>query len=406
MQQIPFFALAATVAFLSFSGGDGNKPPALTALSKPVHGPTYEELRVPASERGEETGAEENRGVATSLRRFSVRHVPLNSGGIPGPKALAVEVSHGLGSEDPESFRIGSGATFTGNLASIVRGFVTSEKFESGEVLLHASAETVANPVIRIFAMAVPAVEEQRKADQTHVDPDAETTSGPATGNPAQLDTTDKGAFENARTEGAAVRQASAYAMTGRGARLDAYYVLDAGVASELLPSGDGLSIAGGGDRPRRFMRGHRFEAGSGMVASIRYADPRGGSLRISVGLPSAKNATYSFPSKEVSLAVTELAPDLSFGRVMERAAGTVRFETRGAGSGRLHLDLDITLRTVGVRDPQRLIVAGVFTCVPVSLAELTPWLGSFRKGRPVLEEFAFPVIIKHDPRKNNGPNY
>ncbi|MBI3820181.1 MAG: hypothetical protein HY286_15915 [Planctomycetes bacterium] len=196
-------------------------------------------------------------------------------------------------------------------------------------------------------------------------------------------------------------RIGSVFPIGDDGSRFDAYYVRDARVASEALLSGNGLSIAGAGDRPRRFMRGHRFEAGNGIVASVRFADANGGSIRISVGLPDNKPGRIALPAKGVSVAITELSPDLSVGRVAERVSGNVAFSTRGAGDAILHLELDVALRQVGGHEPQRLLVRGDFPVVPVLLEELTPWLGKFNIGRPVLETFAFPQAADEPETQN-----
>lgn len=186
-------------------------------------------------------------------------------------------------------------------------------------------------------------------------------------------------------------RLGSIYPLAADGSRLDAYFVRDAKPSGELLPSGEGLSIAGAGDRPRRFMKGHRFEAGDGIVASVRFADGSGGSLRISAVFPARANGHFAVPSKGISVAVNELSPDLEIGRVSERVNGNIAFLPKEDGSAILHLELDAALRRVGVKDPQRLVVFGDFHCVGVALGELTPWLGKFNIGRPVLETFAFP---------------
>lgn len=186
-------------------------------------------------------------------------------------------------------------------------------------------------------------------------------------------------------------RIGSNYPMAPGGARLDVYYLPDAAVASEALPAGGGLSLAGAGDKPRRFMRGHRFEPGSGTIVCIRYLDPSGGSLRISIALPKAAQGRFPLPMKGVAVAATELSPDPETGRVAERLNGNITFNIRETGVALLRLELDISMRAVGSRDPRRLLVFGDFDAVPMTVAELTPWLGKFNQGRPVIETFANP---------------
>jgi hypothetical protein len=198
------------------------------------------------------------------------------------------------------------------------------------------------------------------------------------------------------------LRSVSEYAVTPDGHRLDAFFVRDAVPASEALPSGNGLSIAGAGDRPRRFMRGHRLEQGLGTVYAIRYADPSGGALKITIALPPDAKGEFAIPSKRVAAAITELSPDLAVGRVVERLAGSIVVRPE-PGRSTLQLALDADLRRVGAREPQRLIVFGEFQCVPLALASLTPWLGKFTAGRPVLESFATPDPVAVDAGADHG---
>ncbi|MFN0206750.1 MAG: hypothetical protein ACKVS6_10620 [Planctomycetota bacterium] len=192
----------------------------------------------------------------------------------------------------------------------------------------------------------------------------------------------------------APVRRGSVYPISSEGHRLDAFFIRDAKVASEALPSGEGLSIAGAGDRPRRFMRGHRYQNGAGTIVGIRYADPFGGTLKISIELPKDAKGEYSLPAKDANLYVTELSPDLKVGRISERITGNIQFQPKAEGGATLQIALDVELRRIGAREPQRLILFGEYACVSVSVAELTPWLGMFTTGRPVLESFAMPDAV------------
>ena len=186
------------------------------------------------------------------------------------------------------------------------------------------------------------------------------------------------------------VRRGSVYPISTEGHRLDAYFLRDAAVASELLPSLDNFSIAGAGDRPRRFMRGHRFLEGDGTIVGIRYSDPDGNTLHLSIALPKNPAGAMALPGKGVSVAITELSANLEIGRISERVGGSLEFvhDSRGAT---LRLALDADLRRVGARDPERILVFGEFRCVALALDELTPWLGRYVGGRPILETFAQP---------------
>ncbi|MBL8693706.1 MAG: hypothetical protein JNJ88_06365 [Planctomycetes bacterium] len=198
-----------------------------------------------------------------------------------------------------------------------------------------------------------------------------------------------KGADQPLRAS-AVSRSASRYALSEEGDRLDAYWIPDAEIATESSPTVEGM-VFGAGDRPRRFMRGHRFRPGTGKIAALRYLSPDGGSLRLSIAIPADAKEELRFPIKGASAWVTEIAPDLEHGRVTQTVGGKIWFATEASGGATLRLALSIDLKGVGTRDEQRIHLFGEFRLVPVSVENLTPWLGKHREGRPVLESFARP---------------
>ena len=255
-----------------------------------------------------------------------------------------------------EPFAVGKGATFERAGEPAVQGFVRTAMLGADHAMLMATVPDGAESTLRVFALA------------------------PRKGRPGE-----------APERLASLRLASAYPAPSEGGQLDAFVVENAQVASEAPFTDQGVSIAGAGDRPRRFMRGHRFEAGRQRVASVRYVDPNGGSLRVSVSWAPGRPGPRLATSADVAVAVTEIAPDLETGRTLDGVSGAVDLIPIASGGARLRLSLDARLRLVGGRDPQRCWIVGDFDCVPLALDALTPWLGKFHKGRPVLETFAVP---------------
>jgi len=277
--------------------------------------------------------------------------------GMPTREPVATVAAHEVRKTDEDwGITIGQGASLARGSATATTGFVRSWLLDRDTALVLAAAEMRNNdePSLRLFGVA-------RRSSST------------------------------SRETPSRRRRASVYPVPTDGPQLDAYWVHDCDVASESLPSGEGMSIAGAGDRPRRFFRGHRFRAGAGMVASVRCFDPAGGSFRVSVALPAKTSGAVAIPSKTVLVAVTELGPD-GDGRIQENAVGEVALDRRADGTARLHLALDVRLRSVGgERERQRVLVFGDFDAVGLEVGELTPWLGRFHEGRPLLEPFAAP---------------
>ncbi len=327
-------------------------PPAPEPI--PFRAATFEDVAPTPPEPGE---------AEHRVRRFRGELAAPRGSRLGGAPFLAV---HGLGAVEEAALAIGKGdARLELSGSTATAGFVRSVLLAPGAALLMAQGEGIASArerdgaVARLFGVAARA-----GAD------------GDATPRPS-------------------VRAASVFPISPQGDRLDVYWIRDAQVASESLPSGEGLSLAGAGDKPRRFMKGQRFEAGEGRIASLRYLDPSGGSLRVSIALPSGADGPVAVPARGASVAVTELAPDLSFGRVAESVHGWIQLDVSAAGLARLRLSLEARLRRVGADDPQTLHLFGDLDCVQLSVEQLTPWLGRHSKSRPILEDFAFPT--EHD---------
>lgn len=276
--------------------------------------------------------------------------------------ATPIAASHAL-SGDPETrFELDAEARLEVGGLPFELGRVSSTCLREGEALFDARADATASaPALRVFGLA-----RRIERDRSDKKPRLPLLTAP-------------------------VRRASVYPRGESEERLDVYFIRDAAVASESLPSADNFSIAGAGDRPRRFMRGHRFTYGDRTVIALRYADPHGGSLRLSIEVPARRFGTFELPGTAANAAVTELPEDPEAGRITESIRGRFRFEEASDSGATLELCLDVRLRRVGARDPERLLVFGEFFCTPVPIDELTPWLGRTLAGRPLLDAFALP---------------